>query len=236
MHGHTGTSWAKFLKNRSVLSQLSQRARGQFKPCRRSHCGPKYHASGIGFDHRTLAETKSIKSFELFSDWCNLRRDREAIERFRVDEADVNEAELHVAGVTIVSESEVGGDDREDSRVGELLLEDVDVLQLRSDCRLSVAPKRNSDLSIEVCRQIGSIPSDFHLRRVSVMNVLRFKEDSVGGCRGRFNEISAAPFVRFRADSHLETNVTLNQQGRLDANSSIGVNKCSDNLDCIKAT
>lgn len=54
VHGHTGISAAKLRKNRSERIQLSHNARGQFRPWIRSHCGWKYHASGIGFDHKIL--------------------------------------------------------------------------------------------------------------------------------------------------------------------------------------
>lgn len=59
VHGHTGISDAKLRRYRSVRIQFSHSARGQLRPCARSHCALKYQPSGIGFDHNVLQIERS---------------------------------------------------------------------------------------------------------------------------------------------------------------------------------
>lgn len=147
----------------------------------------------------------------------------------------MDEAELQVADVLVVSQTIVSWCDRVDASVGQLLFKNVDELKLRSDCAFSITVQRNSDLRVEVRGKIGAVPGDFDLGWITLVHVLRLKEDSVGGGGRRLNEVLSPPLVGLGADSNLESNVALNEQRWLDANGSVGVDECADDFDGVEA-
>lgn len=136
----------------------------------------------------------------------------------------------------VVPQSVVGWCNRVDASVGQLLFKNVDELQLGSDCALSITVQRNPDLRVEVRGEIGAIPSDFDLRWIALVHVLRLEKDSVGGGGRRLDEVLSSPLVGLGADSDLESNVALDEQRWLDADGSVGVDECADDFDGVEAT
>lgn len=131
-------------------------------------------------------------------------------------EVDLQEAELHVI-VDIVASQIVGWSDHIAARIGVASLDHIDVLELRLDFRLPIAPQRDHDIGICIGGQIEGIPGDANLAGVLLVHIIGGEEDLLGGSRRRLHKVLAAPLEALCAHGYLETNITLGLEEWLHA-------------------
>lgn len=129
---------------------------------------------------------------------------------------DLQEAKLHVI-VDVVASQIVRWRDHILARIGVASLDDIDVLQLWFDFRLTVAPQRDHDIGIGVRGQIEGIPGDANLAGVLLVHIIGGKEDLLGSSGWGLYKVLAAPLKALCAHGNLETNVTLGLEERLYA-------------------
>lgn len=129
---------------------------------------------------------------------------------------DLQETELQVI-VDIVTCQIIGWRDHILSRIRVARLDDIDVLQLGFDFRLTVTPQRDHDIGIRIRGQIEGIPGDANLARILLVHIFGGKEDLLGGRCRSLHKVLATPFETLCAHRDLETYITLGLEERLHA-------------------
>lgn len=128
-----------------------------------------------------------------------------------LSEIDLEESELHVP-VDVVAVDVVRGRDNVAAAIRVGGLDHIDVLQLRLDLGLPVAPQRDHHVGIGVRGQIVLVPGDADLGGVLLVHIIGGEEDLLGGGSRGLHEVLSAPLEPLGSHGDLESDIALGLQ------------------------